>query len=147
MNVNLHLWMIPLLPLAGAAINGLLGRHFPKRLVTVVGVAFVAASLGITWWVAAQLWGMPLDDAIPHTERLAPWIVAGNFSADFAFYLDQLAMVMLLVVTNVGFLIHVYSVGYMAEEGGYYRYFAYMNLFMFFMLTLVLANNYLLMFI
>jgi len=146
MNVNLHLWMIPLLPLAGAAINGLLGRHFPKRLVTVVGVAFVTASLGITWWVAAQLWGMPLD-AIPHTERLAPWIVAGNFSADFAFYLDQLAMVMLLVVTNVGFLIHVYSVGYMAEEGGYYRYFAYLNLFMFFMLTLVLANNYLLMFI
>src|SRR6185437_13088490 len=72
---------------------------------------------------------------------------AGSFSAHFAFYLDQLSLIMLLVVTNVGFLIHVYSVGYMWEEGGFYRYFSYLNLFMFFMLTLVLANNYLLMFI
>ena len=66
---------------------------------------------------------------------------------DFAFYLDQLSLVMLLVVTGVGFLIHIYSVGYMWEEGGFYRFFAYLNLFMFFMLTLVLASNYLLMFI
>src|SRR6202030_1457464 len=65
----------------------------------------------------------------------------------FAFYLDQLSLVMLLVVTGVGFLIHVYSVGYMKDEGGYYRFFSYLNLFMFFMLTLVLANNYLLMFV
>ena len=66
---------------------------------------------------------------------------------DFSFYLDQLSLVMLLVVTGVGFLIHIYSVGYMWEEGGFYRFFAYLNLFMFFMLTLVLASNYLLMFI
>ncbi len=66
---------------------------------------------------------------------------------DFDFYLDQLSLVMLLVVTGVGFLIHIYSVGYMCGEGGYYRFFAYLNLFMFFMLTLVLANNYLLMFV
>ena len=71
----------------------------------------------------------------------------GSFSVDYGFYLDQLSVVMLLVVTGVGFLIHVYSVGYMAHEGGYYRFFAYLNLFMFFMLTLVLANNYLLMFV
>src|SRR5262249_41620402 len=69
------------------------------------------------------------------------------FRADFAFYLDQLSLVMLLVVTGVGFVIHIYSVGYMWEEGGLYRFFSYLNLFMFFMLTLVLANNYLLMFI
>src|SRR5207237_6865053 len=69
------------------------------------------------------------------------------FAVDFAYQLDQLSMVMLLVVTGVGFLIHIYSVGYMAHEGGYYRFFSYLNLFMFFMLTLVLANNYLLMFI
>src|SRR5262249_26341109 len=85
---------------------------------------------------------------LPHIETLSfPWIVAGNFSAPFGFYLDQLSMVMVLVVTGVGFLIHVYSVGYMGHEGGYYRFFAYLNLFMFFMLTLVLANNYLLMFV
>jgi len=83
----------------------------------------------------------------PHSETLATWIRAGSFQADFAFYLDQLSLVMLLVVTGVGFLIHIYSVGYMWEEGGFYRFFAYLNLFMFFMLTLVLASNYLLMFI
>ncbi len=84
---------------------------------------------------------------LPHIEYLAPWIRAGNFQVDFAFQLDQLSLVMLLVVTGVGFLIHIYSVGYMWEEGGFYRFFAYLNLFMFFMLTLILANNYLLMFI
>ncbi|MFZ0804371.1 MAG: NADH-quinone oxidoreductase subunit L, partial [Terriglobales bacterium] len=77
----------------------------------------------------------------------AAWIRAGDFHADFAFYLDQLSLVMLLVVTGVGFLIHIYSVGYMWEEGGFYRFFGYLNLFMFFMLTLVLASNYLVMFI
>ena len=78
---------------------------------------------------------------------VATWITAGKFSAPFGFHLDQLSMIMVLVVTGVGFLIHIYSVGYMSHEGGYYRFFAYLNLFMFFMLTLVLANNYLLMFV
>ena len=145
MTSSFHLWLIPLLPLAGAALNGLLGRNFSKRLVAFFGLLFVAASLGVVWWVAFQFWSLP--QAAPHTEILAPWIMAGGFSAHFAFYLDQLSLVMMLVVTNVGFLIHVYSVGYMWEEGGFYRYFSYLNLFMFFMLTLVLANNYLLMFI
>ncbi|HEV2115714.1 MAG TPA: NADH-quinone oxidoreductase subunit L [Terriglobales bacterium] len=145
MTPNFHLWLIPLLPLAGAALNGLLGRNFSKRLVAFFGLLFVAASLGVVWWVAIRFWSLP--QAGPHTEVLAPWIMAGSFSAHFAFYLDQLSLVMILVVTNVGFLIHVYSVGYMWEEGGFYRYFSYLNLFMFFMLTLVLANNYLLMFI
>jgi len=84
---------------------------------------------------------------LPYQEYVAHWIRSGSFSADFALYLDQLSLVMLLVVTGVGFLIHIYSVGYMWDDPGYYRFFAYLNLFMFFMLTLVLANNYLLMFI
>ena len=84
---------------------------------------------------------------LPYQEYVAHWIRSGSFSADFAFYLDQLSLVMLLVVTGVGFLIHIYSVGYMWDDPSYYRFFAYLNLFMFFMLTLVLANNYLLMFI
>jgi NADH-quinone oxidoreductase subunit L len=94
-------------------------------------------------WVAAQFASL----ATPYVEVLAPWIRAGGFRADFAFYLDPLSLVMLMVVTGVGFLIHIYSVGYMWEEGGFYRFFCYLNLFMFFMLTLVLASNYLLMFI
>ncbi len=63
----------------------------------------------------------------PHIERYATWLSAGAFSVEFGIYLDQLSLVMLLIVTGVGFLIHVYSVGYMAHEGGYYRYFAYLN--------------------
>jgi NADH-quinone oxidoreductase subunit L len=84
---------------------------------------------------------------LPYQEYLAHWIRSGNFSVDFAFYLDQLSLVMLLVVTGVGFLIHIYSVGYMHSDEGYWRYFAYLNLFLFFMTTLVLAGNALLMFV
>ncbi len=90
--------------------------------------------------------GLPADQ-IPHIERYATWMSAGPFSAEFGIYLDQLSLVMLLIVTGVGFVIHIFSVGYMSHEGGYYRYFAYLNIFMFFMLTLILANNYLLMFV
>jgi NADH-quinone oxidoreductase subunit L len=143
MTPNLHLWLIPLLPLIGSAINGLFGRRFPRRTVAAVALAFCGAAFAMALWVAIQF----SSHTVPHVEFLATWIRAGNFQADFAFYLDQLSLVMLLVVTGVGFLIHIYSVGYMSEEGGFYRFFSYLNLFMFFMLTLVLANNYLLMFI
>jgi NADH-quinone oxidoreductase subunit L len=93
--------------------------------------------------VAARL----LSLTLPYRELIAHWIRITGFSADFALYLDQLSLVMLLVVTGVGFLIHIYSVGYMWDDPSYYRFFSYLNLFMFFMLTLVLASNYLLMFI
>jgi NADH-quinone oxidoreductase subunit L len=142
----MHLWIIPLLPLAGAAINGLLGKRFSRALVTTIALGSTAAAFAMALWVAAQFAGLR-PDQIPHIERYGTWLSAGAFSAEFGIYLDQLSLVMLLVVTGVGFLIHVYSVGYMEHEGGYYRYFAYLNLFMFFMLTLVLANNYLLMFV
>ncbi len=142
----MHLWIIPLLPLAGAAINGLLGKRFSKALVTPSRWALRLLRSPMALWVAAQFMGLP-PDQIPHIERYGTWLGAGAFSAEFGIYLDQLSLVMMLVVTGVGFVIHVYSVGYMAHEGGYYRYFAYLNLFMFFMLTLVLANNYLLMFV
>ena len=142
----MHLWIIPLLPLAGAAINGLLGKRFARGLVTTIALGSTALAFAMALWVAAQFAGLP-PDQIPHIERYATWLGAGSFSADFGIYLDQLSLVMLLVVTGVGFLIHVYSVGYMEHEGGYYRYFSYLNLFMFFMITLVLANNYLMMFV
>jgi len=142
----MHLWIIPLLPLAGATINGLLGKRFSKTLVNTIALGSTALAFAYALWVAAQFAGLP-PDQIPHIEHYAIWVSAGSFWAEFGIYLDQLSLVMLLVVTGVGFLIHVYSVGYMAHEGGYYRYFAYLNIFMFFMLTLVLANNYLLMFV
>jgi len=142
----MNLWIIPLLPLAGAAINGLLGKRFSKTLVNTIALGSTALAFAYALWVAAQFAGLP-PEQIPHIEHYAIWISAGSFWAECGMYLDQLSLVMLLVVTGVGFLIHVYSVGYMAHEGGYYRYFAYLNIFMFFMLTLVLANNYLLMFV
>jgi NADH-quinone oxidoreductase subunit L len=143
MTPNLHLWLIPLLPLAGAAINGLFGKRFSRQTVSAVALSFCGAAFAWALFVAIRFSSL----AVPHMERLAPWIRAGQFSADFAFYLDQLSLVMLLVVTGVGFLIHIYSVGYMWEDAGFYRFFSYLNLFMFFMLTLILANNYLLMFV
>jgi len=145
MTPNLHLWLIPILPLAGAAINGLLGKRFSRQLVATVALAFCGAAFLMALWVAAQVFLSSLP--LPHVETVGTWLRSGAFSADFAFYLDQLSLVMLLVVTGVGFLIHIYSVGYMWTEGGFYRFFSYLNLFMFFMLTLVLASNYLLMFI
>jgi NADH-quinone oxidoreductase subunit L len=143
MTPNLHLWLIPVLPLVGAVINGFFGKKFSRQTVAAVALLFSGAAFALVLSVAFRFSSL----VRPHSETLATWIRAGSFQADFAFYLDQLSLVMLLVVTGVGFLIHIYSVGYMWEEGGFYRFFAYLNLFMFFMLTLVLASNYLLMFI
>src|SRR5438270_6829170 len=140
---NLNLWLIPVLPLIGAALNGLFGKRLTRQAVASAALAFSGAAFGLALFVAARFSTLEL----PHVETVAQWIRAGNFRADFAFYLDQLSLVMLLVVTGVGFLIHIYSVGYMWDDPGYYRFFTYLNLFMFFMLTLVLANNYLTMFI
>src|SRR5713226_7309327 len=143
MTPDLHLWLIPVLPLVGAAINGFLGKNFSRQTVAAVALLFSGAAFAMVLFVASRFSSL----TTPHVEFLATWIRAGAFQVDFSFYLDQLSLVMLLVVTGVGFLIHIYSVGYMWEEGGFYRFFAYLNLFMFFMLTLVLASNYLLMFI
>jgi NADH-quinone oxidoreductase subunit L len=143
MTPNLNLWLIPMLPLAGAAVNGFFGKKSSRQAVTIVGLFFSGAAFAWALGVAFRFSSLE----VPYQEYVAHWIRSGNFAVDFAFYLDQLSLVMLLVVTGVGFLIHIYSVGYMWEDSGYYRFFSYLNLFMFFMLTLVLANNYLLMFI
>jgi NADH-quinone oxidoreductase subunit L len=138
-----HTWLIPLLPLIGFAINGLFGRRFSRKAVAAVGLFFCGASALWGWRVAAAFFQAPGV----YEGNYGIWFSAGSFSVAYGIYLDQLSVLMMLIVTNVGFLIHVYSVGYMWEEGGFYRYFSYLNLFMFFMLTLVLANNYLLMFV
>jgi NADH-quinone oxidoreductase subunit L len=142
-NPYLYLWLVPLLPLAGAAINGFLGRRSSKKAITTVALVFCGSAFAMALFLAAGF----SSASAPYSCDLAHWVRSGNFQVDFSFYLDQLSLVMLLVVTGVGFLIHIYSVGYMWDDDGYYRFMSYMNLFMFFMLTLVLAKNYLVMFI
>jgi NADH-quinone oxidoreductase subunit L len=143
MTGSLNLWLIPLVPFAGFLVNGLVGRKFPKVLVSAIALI---ATL-IPFLQVAKIWFQFSSITTPYIEHLGTWIWTGTFHADFDLQLDQLTMVMLLVVTGVGFLIHIYSVGYMAHEEGYWRFFAYLNLFMFFMLTLVLSENFLLMFV
>jgi NADH-quinone oxidoreductase subunit L len=144
MTTHFQPWLIPILPLVGGLINGLFGKRFSKAAVATVALFFTGASFIVACGHACILLNSGADAL---EKSYGTWIRAGNFSVDFGIYLDHLSMIMMLVVTGVGFLIHVYSVAYMAHEGGYYRFFAYLNFFMFFMLTLVLANNYLLMFV
>jgi len=143
MTPNPYLWLVPLLPLAGAAINGFFGRQSSKKAISTVALVFCGAAFALALFLAAGF----SSASAPYYCDFAHWLRSGSFQVDFSFYLDQLSLVMLLVVTGVGFLIHIYSVGYMWDDDGYYRFMAYLNLFMFFMLTLVLAKNYLVMFI
>jgi NADH-quinone oxidoreductase subunit L len=142
-----HLWIIPLLPLLGSAINGLLGGKWPNKIVN--SVALGATGLSFLFALEAVREFLTLSpDKLPFPpQHYFDWIVAGNFRAGFDLEIDQLTVVMLMVVTGVGFLIHIYSTGYMAHESGYYRFFSYLNLFMFFMLVLVMAANYVLLFV
>jgi len=150
------IWVIPLFPAAGATINGLLGKRLPKRLIDIVACSLVGLAFIFALGAVNQLVHLPEHQR--HFEvELFTWIPAGMgelrsggvapFLIQWGFQLDPLSAVMVLVVTGIGFLIHVYSTGYMHEEDGFYRFFAYLNLFMFSMLTLVLGNNYLMMFI
>jgi NADH-quinone oxidoreductase subunit L len=147
--------MIPLLPFAGFLLNGILGRRLPKWLVTTVALLAPLAAFALVlvaalgFYVKEQLLSLGVHSIpLPFVETCPlPWINAGILHIDFSFVLDQLSLVMLLVVTGVGFLIHVYSVGYMGDDKGYARYFSYLNLFLFFMTVLVLAGNALVMFI
>jgi NADH-quinone oxidoreductase subunit L len=139
----IHLvWLIPALPLAGALVNLALGRRLGRRAswvaVPAVGLAFVMALLAFL-----RVW----REHVTFTGSLFDWIVAGTFRAPLTLQLDQLSAVMLLVVTGVGFLIHVYSIGYMHDDPDYPRFFTYLNLFVFSMVMLVLAGNFLLLYV
>jgi len=139
----MQLWLIPILPLAGFLINGIFGRRFSKSLVNTVAIGSVVLSF---LWVLKTIFAMgDLNTSIE--EHYFTWIQSGTIDIGCDFLVDRLTIVMLLVVTGIGSLIHVYSIGYMSHEGGYYRFFAYMNLFMFFMLVLVLGANFLLLFV
>jgi NADH-quinone oxidoreductase subunit L len=143
MNTDL-LWLIPILPFSGFLINGTLGRKLPRAVVTGVALLFTAIPAGIVAWI----WQTMLASGAQKIHAVsAPWIAITGFQVNFAFTVDHLTMIMLAVVTGVGFVIHVYSAGYMAHEEGYWRFFAYLNLFMFFMSILILAESFLLLFV
>ncbi len=140
-----YLWLIPLLPFAGFLINGTIGRKLPRTLITAIALICTAIPAAIVAW----LWIVMKADGAPEVIRVVsqPWIAITGLQIDFAFTVDHLTLIMLGVITGVGFLIHLYSVGYMAHEEGYWRFFAYLNLFMFFMSVLVLAESFLLLFV
>ena len=139
-----YLWIVPLLPLLGSAINGLFGSKWPNKIVNSVAIG----STGLSFLCALEAVREFFESGqVLFHKEFFTWIAAGNFRAGFDLQMDQLTVVMVLVVTGVGWLIHIYATGYMAHEGGYYRFFSYLNLFMFFMLILVLAANYVLLFV
>ncbi len=140
-----YLWLIPLLPFIGFLINGTLGRKLPRAAVTAVALFFTAIPAAIVAWLWSVMTSANAPEAIHAVSR--PWIAISGFQVNFDFTVDHLTLIMLGVITGVGFLIHLYSAGYMAHEEGYWRFFAYLNLFMFFMSVLVLSSSFLLLFV
>src|SRR5215471_18461880 len=150
-----HIYLIPLFPLITAALMFFFGRRLSQSAVSFFCVGSVFLSFVHATGAVFQLLAADPEHRV-YQQILFEWITPGMtpapgglapFVADWGYLLDPLSCVMVLVVTGVGFLIHVYSIGYMAHESGYYRFFGYLNLFMFSMLTLVLANNLLLLFV
>ncbi|MCA9519338.1 MAG: NADH-quinone oxidoreductase subunit L [Myxococcales bacterium] len=137
---------IVLLPLLGALINGLFAGRLPRRVVEVIACSTVIVSFLFSLKAFLQLMALPVGAREIHA-HLYNWVAVGNFRFDVAFYLDPLSSMMSLIITGVGGLIHVYSAGYMSHDPSYGRYFSYLNLFTFSMLSLVLGNNILLMFL
>ncbi len=146
MPVLSYLWIIPLLPLLGAAANGIFGGRWPKSVITAVALSSTTLAFLAALEAVREFLTLP-SNQVPWIHSYFTWISAGGFQADFALQVDQLTVIMLLVVTGVGWLIHIYSTGYMHDDPGYRRFFAYLNLFMFFMLVLILGANYLVMFV
>ena len=144
---------IAILPLVGVAVNGLFGKRLPRRTVGLIGCGVVLASFLLSCGATFELSRLP-EDARHYETSLGAWLPLGPAGAhgeevtiDWGFALDPLSAIMILVVTGVGFLIHVYSTGYMAHEDGFHRFFVYINLFMAMMLTLVLGSNLLVTFV
>lgn len=144
MNSINYAWLVPLLPLLGWAVIGLFGKNLSKNLVGIIGCGSVLGAFIISIGIFSEVLH---GETKSFTVHLFNWIHAGNFTADFSFLIDPLSCVFLLIITGVGFLIHVYSVGYMHGDEKFHTFFTYMNLFVFFMLLLVLGSNYLLMFV
>jgi NADH-quinone oxidoreductase subunit L len=137
-------WLVPLLPLIGFVIIGLFGKKLSKGLVGTIGSGVVLGSFAVALGIFFELSGQAQKS---FTIDLFSWITAGKLSIPFSFLIDPLSSLFLLIITGIGFLIHLYSTGYMHDDEGFARFFAYLNLFIFFMLLLVLGSNYLIMFV
>src|ERR1017187_3764902 len=146
MKLEILLLLMVLPPLAGAALNGILGRRLSQGTVSLIGCTGSGLSM-IFALLSAWAYSTSASQPLPFIHSYFTWIQAGQLHADYAFYYDRLTLIMTLTVTVVAFLIHLYSRGYMEHEGGYYRFFTYLNLFLFMMLTLVTAASYPLMFV
>lgn len=138
------LWLVPALPLLGFLINGLGRNTLGKNVVGIIGSGVVLASFIISIYL---FFGLQDIETKAVSIKLFDWIGAGSLQIGLSFLLDPLSSVMLLIITGIGFLIHVYSTGYMHNDAGFGKFFAYLNLFIFFMLILVLGSNYMVMFI
>ncbi|MCP4871812.1 MAG: NADH-quinone oxidoreductase subunit L [Proteobacteria bacterium] len=136
-----------LLPLVGAMINGFAGKKLGDKVVSIVGIGAIAIPGLLAWLLLFELMGMDGEHGNHLSLTLFEWIHVGAFKADFGLWLDELSVVMLLIVTNIGALIHLYSVGYMKGDPSYWRFFAYLNLFIFSMLCLILGSNLLVLFL
>src|SRR5881396_1654118 len=143
------IWLAPALALLGFVLNGALAllRPSAKTLVSVIGAGVLLVAFAVAIAVFSAFIGLPTAPEAPLVFRYWSWIPVGTLQVDFAFQVDQLSLVLLLVVTGVGSLIHLFSIGYMKEDPGYARYFAYLNLFVFFMLVLVLGASFPVMFV
>ena len=144
--VEILISLVPLLPLLGFLVIGLSGKRLSHGVASTIACGVVLISFVISIELFAQLLSVP-EDQRSFQVMLTPWITAGNFSVNISFLVDPLSSVMLLIITGVGFLIHVYSVGYMHGDAGFNKFFSYLNLFVFFMLMLVMGSNYLVMFV
>src|ERR1035437_7969236 len=142
-----NVWLIPLFPLIGFLLNGLFGKAIKnEKVIGGIGAAAVFCSFVVACMTLISQISLTGHEQA-HNVTIFTWIKPGTFQADIAFLIDPLSCVMLMVVTGVGFLIHIYSIGYMHGEEGFYRFFSYLNLFTFSMLLLVMGNNLLVMFI
>ncbi len=141
-----NIWLVPILPLLGAIINGVFGFRISKWWIGFWAVGSTGLSFLIAMCAFSGILSMDPHERL-YENVLYTWIESGSFVAEAGIQIDPLSSIYLLIVTGVGFLIHVYSIGYMSHEKAYSRYFAYLNLFMFSMLILILGNNFLLMFI
>ncbi|RZK52955.1 MAG: NADH-quinone oxidoreductase subunit L, partial [Pedobacter sp.] len=142
--INSLLWLVPLLPLLGFVINGLGRNTLGKSLIGLLGSGVILASFVLSLLMFFELGGAEQKQ---FNVDLFDWISAGNLHVPLSFLYDPLSAIMLLIITGVGFLIHIYSIGYMHDDAGFGKFFAYLNLFIFFMLILVLGSNYIVMFI
>lgn len=140
------IWVVIGLPLAGFLIHAFFGKRLGKKAVGTVGTAVVLGAFALSGYLLKELLALPAEEQ-KVISTLWQWIEAGNFRVDFEALVDPLSLLMALIVTGVGGLIHLYSTGYMADDEDYPRFFTYMNLFIVLMLTLVLSNNLLMMFV